>query len=95
MDRTELSESIGFSLDKPYFLVTFHPVTLEKSTAETQFQALLDSLDAFPGYNVIFTKANADTEGRVLNRVIDAHAERDPERFLPQHPLECADTFLP
>ena len=82
MDRTELAESIGFSLEKAYFFVTFHPVTLEKSTSEGQFQSLLDALDAFPEYNVIFTKANADTDGRVINRLIDEYVARQPERCL-------------
>jgi len=82
MARSELAESIGFNLEKPYFLVTFHPVTLEKSTSEGQFQSLLDALDAFPEYNVIFTKANADMDGRVINRLIDEYAEKRPERCL-------------
>jgi GDP/UDP-N,N'-diacetylbacillosamine 2-epimerase (hydrolysing) len=34
MARGDLSGSIGFNLDNPYFLVTFHPVTLENDTAE-------------------------------------------------------------
>ena len=82
MERSELAEAIGFNLETPYFLVTFHPVTLEKDTAEGQFQALLDALDAFPEFNVIFTRANADTEGRVINRLIDEYAEKRPERCL-------------
>jgi len=82
MERSELAESIGFNLEKPYFLVTFHPVTLEKFTSQGQFQSLLDALDAFPEYNVIFTKANADTDGRVINRMIDQYAEKRPERCL-------------
>jgi GDP/UDP-N,N'-diacetylbacillosamine 2-epimerase (hydrolysing) len=77
--RNELSESISFNLEKPYFLVTFHPVTLEKETSEGQFQSLLDALNAFPEYKVIFTKANADTDGRVINRMIDEYAEKRPE----------------
>ena len=80
MARSELAEAIGFNLGKPYFLVTFHPVTLEKSTSEGQFQTLLGALDAFPEYNVIFTKANADPDGRVINRLIDEYAEKRPER---------------
>jgi len=55
LDRSALATSIGFDLEKPYFLVTFHPVTLEEDTSEGQFQALLDALNAFPEYNVIFT----------------------------------------
>jgi GDP/UDP-N,N'-diacetylbacillosamine 2-epimerase (hydrolysing) len=81
MERNELSRAIGFNLEKPYFLVTFHPVTLENSTSEEQFKAILDALDVFPEHNVIFTKANADTDGRVINRLIDEYAEKRPERY--------------
>jgi len=82
MGRGELAESIGFDLENPYFLVTFHPVTLEQSTSKVQFQALLDALDAFPKVNVIFSKANADTDGRGINRLIDDYAEQNPKRSL-------------
>jgi GDP/UDP-N,N'-diacetylbacillosamine 2-epimerase (hydrolysing) len=82
MERGDLAEAIGFSLEKPYFLVTFHPVTLEKDTSERQFMSLLDALDKLPEYNVVFTKANADTEGRVINRLIDAYAENQKKRCL-------------
>jgi len=81
MKRSELAESIGFNLEKPYFLVTFHPVTLEKDSSKGQFQSLLDALEAFQEYNVIFTKANSDTDGRVINHMIDEYAEKRPERF--------------
>lgn len=82
MERSELGESIGFDLEKHYFLVTFHPVTLEQSTSKCQVQALLEALDAFPEFNVIFTKANADTDGRVINRLIDGYAKKHPKRCL-------------
>jgi len=82
MERSELAVSIGFNLEKPYFLVTFHPVTLERDTSEEQSRSLLEALDAFPQYNIIFTKANADTDGRVVNHLIDEYAERQPERCL-------------
>ena len=82
MERSELAAAIGFNLDKHYFLVTFHPVTLEKDTSGGQFQSLLDALDAFPEYNVVFTKANADTYGRVINRMIAEYAEKNAERCL-------------
>ena len=80
LTRQELAESIGFSLDLPYFLVTFHPVTLEKETANMQFQALLDALKHFSDYNIIFSKTNADTDGRVINGMVDSFVEEHPER---------------
>ena len=82
IERPKLAESINFNLEKPFFLVTFHSVTLEKDTSEGQFQSLLDALDAFQEYNAIITKANADTNGRVINRLIDNYVERYPKRCL-------------
>ena len=80
MSRKALAESLGFPLDPAYFVVTFHPVTLEKSTAEMQFRELLSALVQFRVHNIIFTKSNADTEGRVINRLIDEFVEAHPEK---------------
>ena len=80
MDREELSRSIDFSLDMPYVLVTFHPVTLENNTAYEQFDNLLAALDRFPEYRIIFTKANADTDGRIINQKIDVYVKNNKGR---------------
>ena len=80
MDRKSLSESIVFSLDKPYVVVTFHPVTLENNTAGEQFENLLTALDGFPEYHVIFTKANADTDGRIINQKTDWYVKQSNSR---------------
>lgn len=74
-----LSDSIGFVLDK-YFLVTLHPTTLEKSTAEAQINILLEALDKFPQYQVIFTKTNADTDGRIINQKIENYVKQNASR---------------
>lgn len=70
MSSDELGESIGFSLEKPYAVVTFHPTTLEETDAGSQFQELLNALDGFE-MNYIITKANADRGGRIINEMID------------------------
>jgi len=75
MTKDELVRSIGFDLNSPYALVTFHPVTLEKDTATKQIESLLSALDETNGLNYIFTKANADANGRSINRKIDAYCE--------------------
>ncbi len=82
MDREELAASIQFKLDRPFFLVTFHPVTLENATSGEQFKNLLMALDQFPDHGIIFTKANADTEGQIINDRIDSYANAHPERCL-------------
>ena len=71
LTKLEFEESIKFKLGKQNLLVTFHPVTLEKGTAKSQFANLLSVLDDLKSTNVIFTKANADTEGRIINAMID------------------------
>jgi len=80
LERGEFEQSIGFPLAERNLLVTFHPVTLERSTAEEQFAQLLLALDALSGTHVIFTKANSDTDGRVINRMIDDYVALHPDR---------------
>lgn len=82
MEREELAQAIGLNSERPYFLITFHPVTLEMDTSGSQCRALLEALDAFPEFNLVFTKANADTNGRIINRLIDEYAESRSGRCL-------------
>ena len=77
LSKEELERSIDFGLDKPYAVITYHPVTLEGNTAEEQFTSLLDALDEMEGYKYIFTKANADTEGRIINQLIDQYVDKN------------------
>jgi UDP-hydrolysing UDP-N-acetyl-D-glucosamine 2-epimerase len=71
-DRGLLQDKLGFQFRRRNLLVTFHPATLDDRPAPIQFQALLDALDML-GENVgfIFTKPNADSEGRSLHAMID------------------------
>lgn len=80
MSKEELVRSIDFLLDKPYIVVTFHPVTLENNTAGVQFKNLLLALDRFPEYHILFTKANSDTDGRVINQMIDEYVVSHQDR---------------
>ncbi|MDY0193549.1 MAG: UDP-N-acetylglucosamine 2-epimerase [Aliarcobacter butzleri] len=73
LTKDEFEDSINFKLNKKNILVTFHPVTLEISTAKEQFQELLNAIDELKETNIIFTKANSDTDGRVINQMIDEY----------------------
>ncbi|MFK2827251.1 UDP-N-acetylglucosamine 2-epimerase [Bacillus sp. B190/17] len=75
----ELNDFYGMKLSK-LFLVTFHPSTLEVQTAEDQMKNLLLALDFFPEYQVIFTKSNADTDGRRINELIDEYTANNTQR---------------
>lgn len=78
----EFEESISFKLNKKNILVTFHPVTLENSTAKEQFQELLDAIDELEETNIIFTKANSDTDGRVINQMIDEYVIKNSSKSI-------------
>jgi GDP/UDP-N,N'-diacetylbacillosamine 2-epimerase (hydrolysing) len=77
MDQAGLEKKIGFPLGKRAVLVTFHPVTLEKNSAGNQVGSLLDALDCFPDLTILFTKANADEQGRLINRTIEAYVDKN------------------
>lgn len=80
LSREELEESIGFQLRSLNFLVTYHPVTLNRMGSEAAMRELLAALDRFPEATVIFTKPNADTDGRIISRMIDEYVQQNPER---------------
>ena len=80
LSKDEFEESINFKLNKKNILVTFHPVTLENSTAKEQFQELLDAIDELENTNIIFTKANSDTDGRIINQMIDEYVTKNSHK---------------
>lgn len=74
LNREELEASLGFRFKKRNLLITFHPVTLELQPSSKQFQELLDALDKFGSdVGLIFTMPNADTDGRIIIRMIEEY----------------------
>ncbi|WP_313956380.1 UDP-N-acetylglucosamine 2-epimerase [Aliarcobacter cryaerophilus] len=82
LSKDEFEKSIEFKLNIKNILVTFHPVTLENSTAKEQFQQLLDAIDELEDTNIIFTKANSDTDGRVINKMIDEYVTKNSHKSI-------------
>ncbi|HEH5157319.1 TPA: UDP-N-acetylglucosamine 2-epimerase (hydrolyzing) [Campylobacter coli] len=74
LNKNQLEEILNFTFQKRNFLVTFHPVTLENQSSQKQFQDLLKVLKLEykkENLGIIFTKSNADTNGRIINELID------------------------
>lgn len=82
LTKEALEKELHFKFNKRNLLVTFHPVTLEKNTSEEQFKNLLDELDSLENTHIIFTKANADTYGRVINRMIDEYVSENSHKAI-------------
>ena len=71
LSKKDLEKALGFKFGKKNILVTFHPVTLESDTSQQQFKNLLAVINRLDDTKVIFTKANSDTNGRIINKLID------------------------
>lgn len=78
----ELENALGISLDRPYAIVTFHPVTLESDTAIIQVKELFLALDKYPEYIYICTKANADSGGRGVNKILEEFSKEKDNVFV-------------
>lgn len=72
MSLSELSESLNIQLKEPYAMVTFHPVTLEDNQVKQEVEQLLFALENFDDMQFVFTKANSDMGGKLINKMIDA-----------------------
>jgi len=87
LDRDTFEESIDFELGDTSCIVTYHPVTLSEASPAEPFEELLAALSDVSDLRIIFTKSNADTEGRVINQMIDEYVQVHSERA-------CAFTSL-
>jgi len=77
LNRKELEASLGFNFGLKNLLITFHPVTLEQSTAEGQMVELLNALEILEDTQLIFTMPNADTGGRALIKLVDQFVKKN------------------
>lgn len=80
LSRDEFEKSINFKLHKKNILVTYHPQTLSKLSAEKQMQELLAALEELKETAFIFTKANADEGGKIINEMIDAYVKKHSQK---------------
>ena len=80
LDRKTLEDVIQFTFLSPTIMVTYHPVTLDNRAAEEQFANLLQVIERHKELRVIFTKANADPDGRIVNQMIDDFVEKNHTR---------------
>ena len=82
LTKEEFEKSINFKLNIKNILVTFHPVTLESKTSKKHFQEILNSLDELRDTNIIFTKANSDVDGKIINQMIDQYTKKNSNKSI-------------
>jgi UDP-hydrolysing UDP-N-acetyl-D-glucosamine 2-epimerase len=82
LSRDELSRQLDFDLTEPYFLVTYHPVTLASSDDPAILSALLAALDAQYDCKIVITGVNADPGHASVARLIANFAKDRADRVL-------------
>ena len=80
LNKKQLQKEINYEFGENNILVTFHPVTLDNESSEQQFGNLLSVLSEKNDLNIIFTKPNADTNGRVIIKMIDDFVSKHSNR---------------
>lgn len=74
LSENDIREVLCVPVGMDYALVTFHPVTLEKDTAERETIALRDSLGCYPNIYFAMTMANSDTGSDIVNSTLCDYA---------------------
>ena len=82
LKKKDFEKSINFKLNIKNILVTYHPVTLESMTSKQNFQGLLDAIDELKDTNIIFTKANSDMDGKIINKMISQYTKKNLKKSI-------------
>ena len=80
LKKEELEDRLEFVLSGRVAIVTYHPVTLEHRTAEVPITNILKAIKS-AGLRAIFTAANADTYGSIINRKIKSFCKGYPDDY--------------
>ena len=80
LNKAEIEKFIGMTLDRNTILVTYHPVTLGKSSAEADIKDFIEALEEFPDIKVIFTMPNSDTGASAIVEAIEGFVNRNSNR---------------
>ena len=85
MSKEEIERSLNFKLTDKCFLCTYHPVTLSSMSSEVQVLNLLEALDDYMDYHIIFTYSNSDTNSQIIIRRIQEYVDKNADRcmFIP------------
>ena len=83
LSKGNFEKSINFILDKQSLLVTYHPTTLDViEKVEEDFKNILEVLDELENTSLIFTKANSDEGGRLINNMIDNYIKTSSKKAI-------------
>jgi len=80
LTKQKLEKELNWKLTSKSALFTYHPVTLEESDVEIDLEVILSILETF-NLNILFTYANADLGGKVINQKIEQFCKIQPAKY--------------
>jgi len=80
LTKQKLEKELNWKLSTHSALFTYHPATLEESDVEIDLEVILSILETF-SFNILFTYANADAGGRVINQKIEQFCKIQPAKY--------------
>jgi len=82
LSKEELEVELGIRFKTYNYIVAFHPETLADVSVEEQIESLLRAIEKQKDSFFIFTKANADTNGRIINSMIASFSGTHPDKAI-------------
>ena len=80
LTKNQLEIELKWLLTSKCALFTYHPVTLEDSDIENDLTSIFDVLVTF-NFNILFTYANADSGGKIINKNIEKFCNINPLKY--------------
>lgn len=82
LEKKKFEDAINKRLKKQNFLITYHPVTLNSNSPLEIFHNILSVLDDYKDTLLIFTHANSDKNGRIINEMIEKYVQNNPNKAI-------------
>lgn len=80
LGKEDLERFLDFSLGTDTIMVTYHPVTLGKRSAQEDISDFLKALDNFPKLRILFTMPNSDQGGDSIKSAIESYCRLHSDR---------------
>jgi GDP/UDP-N,N'-diacetylbacillosamine 2-epimerase (hydrolysing) len=70
LNKIEIQKKLKYNFKSKNFIITFHPVTLEKDYGLSDFKVILKYFSTKPNFGIVFTLPNADTKNyKIINLI--------------------------
>lgn len=80
LNKKDLEKALEMKLDKELYLITYHPLTLNVKNTQKEIKTLLKKLDTLKNASLIFTKANADENGLLINEILQDYCQKNSHK---------------